>query len=109
MYKKNYIEFFVNPSIKEIGFAAKHPMNGYIRFTADSVKQEVIVWNAIMLHIDSYKIIGKIKYNPLTAAAERVAGIWTMIEMSSVKNKAKDFLWINKYIKVVKENPIRFV
>lgn len=108
MYKKNYIEFFVNPTIKEIGFAAKYPMNGYIRFTADFVKQEVIVWNAIMLHIDSHKIIGNIK-NTLTGHAEKVAGIWTMIEISSVKNKAKDFLWINKYIKVIKENPIRFV
>ena len=120
MYKF-YIEFFENPSRKELASAGNKPLKDYIRFLADSETEKLYIWNSYMLHIDAYRILGDIK-NQYTrpgaasptlfagTAGKQRSGNWILTEATSFKNKKpREWVWLNKYIKTVRLSPCKFI
>ncbi len=112
-----WVEFFVNPSKREMNDASGQGRGGVtsIRFIADNKKKKVFVWNPEFLHNSAWKQIGdkRVYSNDITllpGIAEKRGSNWVMSSGSGKlfekpgelkTNEAfKRWNWVEKYIKI---------
>ncbi len=105
----DYVEFFTNPSKKEMAEVGKsgNPYGSIktFRFIADNKKKIIYIWTAALMHADAWKHLGGSgKYfgkGLLAGIAEYEPSGWEMISATSYVDKAKeDWNWVEKYVKV---------
>jgi len=111
-FSKKYIEYFVNPTKKELRDAANASTDKAVRFAADNKTKKVYAWASDGTHQEVLdQIYGDFDYpsHVLTGIVKMKGGKWTvppegvpMLELYSNIKKLKsiDWSWLEKWFNI---------